>query len=846
MRTIRSLGCATWLAAAVGGLSPGFAQKPNIVHILADDLGYGSVGFNGPTQIQTPTLDALAAAGMRFNNAYAASVCGPSRAMLYSGFHNGHTLVDRNSNLNGEVFRDDGQTLGDHLMSAGYRTAIFGKWGFGGTGSAGEGLKPNPVVDGPDSLPTAQGFESFYGYLDHARAHSYRVDSLWTTEEPRDDDNNGVHEVGEKYQANPDHGLWLEKTGNHPGNENANYTADLVTQKALAYIASRAQSSEPFYLQYASTIPHFDIDAIRSFPGWFDAYSGVPGAAAWTDDQKAYAAMITRLDQAVGQIVDKLDDPNSDGDHADSVLANTLIVLTSDNGATPEDNSPVAFFNASGGKRGGKRDLWDGGINVPTFAYWQGAIAPGQVSDRYTDLSDFMPTALELAGVRGPVGMDGVSIAHELIGAGPNRQRPFLVFEQHERDHRWAIIKDDHKLIKYSDGSMRLYDLINDPGEANELSLADARHAAMAAEFQAIAIAEGVEQGDAYTVEFRQWSGGDGDEVASPDAWTAPGTPGENWSAVLANQSSGPHTAYVRSNVATLGFEVRGNGPGATQEVRVESGAILTGRNEVRVSEHGLLHLDGGTVASVRWLDVLQHGELSGAGTVAADVYNFGTIAPGEDPTGTDLIRIEGDYFQTSTGRLRVEVAGLTGGQQFEQLAVTGAATLAGALDVAFASGFEPVDGDFFPLLLAGEVLQSFDTVVLPSISGGVELSVQYTDRLVVLVAGDWTLIDGDVNLDGALNQADVDAFIAGWLHTQAAPDVNSYTKGDLNLDGKTNREDWRLLRDAFQTAGLGSPRFGTSQVPEPGAGWLLVLAGSLVLGKLRRGSRYHLATGLV
>lgn len=178
MRIVRTLSCATWLAAVACGLSPAFAQKPNIIHILADDLGYGSVGFNGPTQVQTPALDALAAAGMRFTNSYSASVCGPSRAMLYSGFHNGHTLVDRNANLTGDVFRDDGQTVGDHLMAAGYSTAIFGKWGFGGTGSPGEGLKPNPVVNGPTSLPTAQGFQTFYGYLNHARAHSYRVDSL--------------------------------------------------------------------------------------------------------------------------------------------------------------------------------------------------------------------------------------------------------------------------------------------------------------------------------------------------------------------------------------------------------------------------------------------------------------------------------------------------------------------------------------------------------------------------------------------------------------------------------------------------------------------------------------------
>ena len=444
-----------------------FAQ-PNIIHIFADDLGWGSVGFNGQTRILTPNLDALAAGGMKFNNAYAASVCGPARAMLYSGYHNGHTLVDRNSNLNGSTFRSVGQTVGDYLQTAGYKTALFGKGGFGGTSRSGA-LRSNPTVDDPDALPINQGFQTFYGYIDHGRAHSYQVDSLWTSTEPFDDNGNGIDEVGEKYQPNADNGLWLEKTGNNSANSNANYTADLVTQKSLAYIETQAGSGQPFYMEYASTVPHFDIDALRNYPGYFEDYvvgdpsTGVeivPGASSWSNKQKAYAAMITHLDKAVGELVAKLDDPNGDGNNSDSVLSNTLILFTSDNGPTPEDGSPINFFDASGGKRGGKRDLWDGGINVPTVAYWQGTIAPGQTSNLYTDLSDFMPTALEVAGVEGRVGLDGVSILHELTGQGIVRKKDYLVQEHHEgngpdsdgKNARWAIIKDDHKLIKYSDG----------------------------------------------------------------------------------------------------------------------------------------------------------------------------------------------------------------------------------------------------------------------------------------------------------------------------------------------------------------------------------------------------------
>ncbi|MCO6044667.1 sulfatase-like hydrolase/transferase [Aeoliella sp. ICT_H6.2] len=846
MKLAIQFGCA--VTALVSFAYPEFAssQAPNIVHIFADDLGYGSVGFNGQSQIQTPNLDALAIQGMRFTNSYAATVCGPSRAMLYSGFHNGHTLVDSNANLNGDVFRSEGQMVGDYLQSAGYSTAVFGKWGFGGTGSGGDGLKPNPVVDGPNSIPTAQGFQSFYGYLDHARAHSYRVDSLWTTEEPADDDLDGIDEVGEKYQANADHGLWLEKTGNNSSNLNVNYSADLVTQKSLEYIESHAGSGQPFYLQYASTIPHFDIDALRNYPGWFDAYNGVPGAASWNDDQKAYAAMITRLDDAVGQLVAKLDDPDGDGNNSDSVLENTLILFSSDNGPTAEDGSPINFFDAAGGKRGGKRDLWDGGINTPSFAYWKGTIGPGQVSERYTDLPDFMPTALELAGTRGPVGLDGVSLLHELTGQGIDRAKDYIIQEHHEgsgpdpdgKSGRWAIIKDDFKLIKYSDGTLRLYNLETDPDENNELSLQDSANLTLVSKLQAIALAEGVEQSDSYSVKFHNWQGADGGRVADAGNWTGTDAPAEYWSALLANTAGTAHTAIVDENVTTLGFEVRGNGGRASQTVTVEAGSVLEGRNEVRISAYGVLELQQATLRSVRWVDVLENGQLSGDGQVDADLYNAGKVEIHSATGGTSLLRIDGRFQQLATGLLEVNVGGTTGGTQFDQLEVQGNASLAGTLDAQLVAGFIPQEGDFFPLLRADSLTGQFDTVLLPAVSG-VELTVQYTNSLVLLVAGDLELKDGDINLDGQLDQLDVNAFVEGWLYHQPVPDVVSYQKGDLNLDGTVDRQDWRLLREAFINAGMSVPQFAYQAVPEPDA-WIVTVLGLCCMATaVRRQSQF-------
>lgn len=617
--------------------------QTNIVHIFADDLGWGSVGFNGQSLIQTPNLDSLAAGGLKFENAYAATVCGPARAMLYSGYHNGHTLVDRNSNLNGTAFRTDGETVGDYLQAAGYRTAMFGKGGFGGTSSSGA-LRPNPIVDDPDSLPINQGFETFYGYIDHGRAHSYQVDSLWTTEEPFDDNGNGIDEVGEKYQPTADNGLWLEKTGNNASNTNANHTSDLVTMKAVEYIEAHANGEQPFYLQYASTIPHFDIDSIRNIPGWFDDYvdpntglDTVPGAGSWTNKQKSYAAMITRLDSQVGELVAKLSDPDGDPNTDDSVMQDTLIMFTSDNGATAEDSSPITFFDASGGKRGGKRDLWDGGINVPTFAYWEGTIAGGQTSQLYTDLSDFLPTALELAGIEGRVGLDGVSILHELNGQGLGRKKDYLVQEHHENDGpdpdgkngRWAIIKDDHKLIKYSDGTLRLYNLVSDPDENNELDLVS--NAAMVDEFTAIAIAEGAEESDSYTVEFQDWVGGNGDDFNDPNNWagtaSAPQGPRIYWSGVINNSGGTESIVASHEDAIFLGLEVKGDG--ARQTVRPNRYTTLTGRNEIRISAGGRINLDQASLATVRWVDVKTGGELTGHGEVQGDVYNWGIVAPG-------------------------------------------------------------------------------------------------------------------------------------------------------------------------------------------------------------------------
>ena len=479
------------------------ARAPNIVHIFADDLGWGSVGYNGQTQIATPNIDALAAAGMRLDNAYACSVCAPSRAALMTGFHQGHASVDGNQDIS-TGFRAEDRMVAEVVAPAGYSTAIFGKWGFGASG----GSNPAPTVTTPDSLPTNHGFSTFYGYLNHGAAHNYFYNWMWQ-------DDSGAPQ-----------GVSVVPNNGGPGGT-PEYSHDLFAAQSEQYVASHAGDANPFYMQVNYTIPHEDIDAIADAPGGYGIYAGMP----WTSKEKAYAAMITRMDASIGSLIARLDDPNNDGDHSDSVLNNTLVLFTSDNGPTVADDSPIDFFDANGQYRGGKFELYEGGIHMPGVAYWPGTIPPGTQTDYRTDLADFMATAADLAGVEAPVGIDGTSIVPTLTGEGHQRARDYLVFEHpggHGNDPdpritRWSVIRQDGmKLIRYDDETTELFDLTTDPSETSPLSLGISANAQIAAELEADAIAEGVTGG---AVQYRTWSGPNGGNLHEAQHWSAPTGP---------------------------------------------------------------------------------------------------------------------------------------------------------------------------------------------------------------------------------------------------------------------------------------------------------------------------------
>ncbi len=629
-----------WIALVfcLAGVGPdraaGQTTRPNIVHIFADDLGKGSVGIYGQLareqaglqHIKTPNLDALARSGLSFDRAYSATLCSPSRGMLHMGFNQAHNANDRNT----VSPRAQDVSVAQVLKQADYRTGIFGKWGFGGGGGTQtssnktDDLRINPSVTNTSALPNSHGYDEFTGYLNHGRAHRYYTSSLWTTDVTGNPVTSGLSEQ------------MLNNVGPNNTNLHEDYTHDVIVARSEQFIATHHQDVDPFYLQVNYTIPHNDLEAIQHQPGWFDAYDGV-NTSSWTNKERYYAAMITRMDQSVGQLIDRLEDPNGDGDASDSVLQDTMVIFTSDNGATQEDLTTAGLdaFGINDLYRGGKRDLWEGGINMPMFVRWDGMIQPDTISDLPTDLTDFMATAAAVAGVQAPVGIDGVSLLPELTGIGTQRHRDYLVFEHHEGDGpdpnsldpRWAIIRGDQKLIKFSNGERRLYDLALDPDENNQLNQTLPENAALVTELTSLAIAEGVEQPASYQHDYGRWLGSDGGDLGDASQWNLGSVPQPTWSTVVGNASGADSVVHVTAGLDALGLEVQGDT--GSQTVRVGQRLDVIGRNEVRIDTGGRIHLDDAQLVSWRWTDVLAGGALTGHGSVEGDLYNAGTVAPG-------------------------------------------------------------------------------------------------------------------------------------------------------------------------------------------------------------------------
>jgi arylsulfatase A-like enzyme len=410
-------------------------SKPNIIFVLADDLGYGDLGCYGQQQIRTPNIDRMAAEGLRFTDHYAGStVCAPSRCSLMTGLHTGNTYVRGNREIKpmGQLpLPADTPTVPKLLKQAGYTTALIGKWGLGGPDSTG--------------TPNRQGFDYFFGYLCQRHAHNYYPEFLFRNDERVPLDN-------EVASDRPDGAGVATKKGQ--------YSYDLMAEEALKFV--EANKDGPFFLYLAITIPHANNEAGKQ--GMEVPDYGIYADEDWPDAQKGHAAMITRLDRDMGRLMQKLKDLDIDED--------TIVFFTSDNGPHREGGADPDFFDSNGPLRGIKRDLYEGGIRVPLIARWPGRIDAGRTTDHVSAFWDFMPTFAVLSGQKPPADTDGLCMVPTLLGRTEKQKKhQFLYWEFHERGSKQAVRMGRWKAVRFgAAGRLELYDLETDLGETADVA----------------------------------------------------------------------------------------------------------------------------------------------------------------------------------------------------------------------------------------------------------------------------------------------------------------------------------------------------------------------------------------
>jgi arylsulfatase A len=448
---IPSVAIATTLTSCIGGgnqkeKEKSLPEKPNIVYILADDLGYGDLGCYGQTRFQTPNIDRMAREGMLFTRHYAGcTVSAPSRSSLMTGMTTGHTPVRGNKEIQPEgqwPIADSTFSVAEMLKAAGYVTGGFGKWGLGYPGSEGDA--------------NMQGFDEFYGYNCQRMAHNYFPAYLWDNQEKVILEGNS----GDKFE---------------------DYAPGLIHKRALQFIEKNMD--KPFFLFYPSTIPHAELllpeENLKEFQGKFEPEKSFKGAepgdegfrngsyGTQPEAHAAFVAMVTLLDRQVGEVLDKLKELG--------IEKKTIVMFTSDNGPHQEGGADPDYFDSNGPLRGYKRDLYEGGIREPMIAWWPGQIEAGSSTGLVSAFWDVMPTVAELAGVDAPDNIDGISFLPTILGQKGQKEHEYMYWEFHERGGRQAVLKGNWKLVRYqvfnpSETTTELYDLNTDPGEEKNIA----------------------------------------------------------------------------------------------------------------------------------------------------------------------------------------------------------------------------------------------------------------------------------------------------------------------------------------------------------------------------------------
>jgi arylsulfatase A-like enzyme len=409
-------------------------RAPNVIFIMADDLGYGDLGCYGQKEISTPRIDQLAKEGMRFTDHYSGhTVCRPSRLVLWTGKHSGHTAIWSNADY---VLKPEDVTVAEILKKKGYRTGGVGKWAMGNTENEGH--------------PNKNGFDFWMGYLDQSEAHNYYPTHLWRNYEKVMLPGNVLSE------APAGHG--------NVSSQRVTYAHDVITNEALQFIRENKDST--FLLHVHWTVPHANNEALHVMGDGMEvpeygAYADKP----WPSTEKGFAAMITRKDRDVGRIVDLLKELK--------IEENTIVFVTSDNGPHGEGGHDYQFFKSNGPLRGYKRDLYEGGIRIPMIAYWPGHIKPNTVTDLPVAFWDHLPTACELAGITPPDSIDGISYLPALLNTKKQKKHDYLFWKSSDkksgtqlavRHGKWKGIRQDYSQ------PVELYDLSTDVGEKIDLA----------------------------------------------------------------------------------------------------------------------------------------------------------------------------------------------------------------------------------------------------------------------------------------------------------------------------------------------------------------------------------------
>lgn len=460
LRRSKLVLAAIWLTVS---FSQAFAAdtKPNVVFILADDLGYRELGSFGQQMIRTPNLDALAKQGMRLTQHYCGNaVCAPSRCVLMTGKNPGHAYVRDNKSTPPEgqqPIPDSEVTLAELMKGQGYATGAFGKWGLGGPESSGR--------------PLNQGFDRFFGYNCQSHAHSYYPSYLW--------DNDRHIELNNSPPV-PGHASLAEGADksdprSYDQFKGQDYAPDRINAAALDFV--RTNKDRPFFLYYPSVIPHVALhvpdEELKPYLelGWNDPPFTREGGYGYTPHftpRAAYAAMITRLDRNVGNLLRLLDELG--------LAENTVVVFSSDNGTTHLDEEvDFSFFKSVGELRGLKGSLYEGGVRVPTIVRWPGKVPAGSTSDRVSGFEDWMPTLMEIVGGAGtvPSDIDGISMLPTLLGK-EQPERPYLYREFPSYGGQQSIRVGDWKAVRQNmtkgNLEIELYNIANDISEQHDVA----------------------------------------------------------------------------------------------------------------------------------------------------------------------------------------------------------------------------------------------------------------------------------------------------------------------------------------------------------------------------------------